>query len=81
MDGVVWLFLVLFGGLVVGVVALGRGRGRSIEKESGRCPSCQTPMSPRRVSNFRSRLFLGQWVCPHCGTRMKRRGGAAGVAS
>jgi hypothetical protein len=82
MDGIVWLFLTLLVALVVvGVVALGRGRARPSEQDLGRCSSCLTPMSPRRVSILRSRPFLGHWVCPHCGTRMKRRGSAAGAAS
>jgi hypothetical protein len=82
MDGIVWLFLTLLVALmVVGVVAVGRGRVRSMGQDLGRCSSCLTPMSPRRVSSFRSRPFLGHWVCPHCGTRIKRRGGAAGAAS
>jgi ribosomal protein L37AE/L43A len=73
MEGFIWLFLALIVALVaLGAVLAGlRRRPRSVEQIPGRCTSCETPMSLRRVSIFRSHMLLGAWECPHCGDRIK----------
>jgi hypothetical protein len=83
MEGIDWLFLAL----VITLVALGavlaglRRRAPSTDHDPARCKSCETPMSPRRVSMFESLTLRGQWMCPHCKTRMNRRGRVAGTAT
>jgi hypothetical protein len=83
MAGIIWLFLALIVALVaLGVVLVGLlRRPSSIEKTPGRCLSCETPMSLRRVSIFESLTLRGQWMCPHCRTRMNKRGRAVGMAT
>jgi hypothetical protein len=72
MDGIIWLFLALNVALVaVGVVLAGRRRPSGIDLPR-HCSICQTPVSMRRVSWFKSLVFLAAWQCPHCGAR---RGG------
>jgi DNA-directed RNA polymerase subunit RPC12/RpoP len=75
MDGIIWLFLVLIVALVaLGAVLVGlRRRVPSVEDNPGHCSICETPMSLRRVSLFRLFILLGQWVCPHCGSKIKSR--------
>jgi hypothetical protein len=67
MDRIIWLCLVFaFGVLIIGTV---RNNRMGINLKSVHCPSCDTPMSLRRSSRFRSLMLLGKRVCPHCGTR------------
>jgi hypothetical protein len=81
MDGIIWLFLALILALVaLGVVLVGiRRRPPKIKLDHRH--SCRTPISLRRVSFFRSHMLLGEWVCPHCGTRMNKSGRSAGTAT
>jgi len=82
MDGVFWLFLALTVALAAaGVIVAGRPWRPSGVKKSGHCPNCETPMSLRRVSIFESLTLRGMWICPHCGTRMRKRGNLARIAS
>jgi len=83
MEDFVWLFLTVLVALVAfAVVAAGRhGRVRSLEQNPKRCSNCETPVSLRRVPFLRSHMLRREWVCPHCGTRMNRRGSVAGAAS
>lgn len=83
MEDVIWLFLALIVALVaLGAVLAGiRERPPRINQEFGSCPSCLTPMSLRRVSIFESSSLRGQWMCPHCGTRMTKPGRRARTAS
>jgi hypothetical protein len=75
MDRTIWLLLALIVALVaLGVVLAGLRRPPRINQSSGHCPRCRTPISLRRVSILRSHLLLGEWVCPHCGTRMDKFG-------
>jgi hypothetical protein len=71
MDGIVWLFLAPIVALVaLGAVLAGlRRRPPSVEDNPGHCSSCETPMSLRPVPLLKSHALLGEWVCPHCGTR------------
>jgi hypothetical protein len=82
MEDIIWLFLALIVALItLGVVLAGlRRRAPSVEQSPGRSTSCETPMSLRRVSIFRSHMLLGAWECPHCGTRMNKPGRSAGTA-
>jgi ribosomal protein L37AE/L43A len=83
MEHNVWLLLAL----VVALVALGavlaglRRRSPSMDHSPARCTSCETPMSLRRVSILESLTLRGVWKCPHCGTRMNKRGRVAGAAT
>jgi hypothetical protein len=76
MDGTIWFLL----GLIVALILLGvmvaglRRRPPQVNQAPGHCPRCRTPISLRRVSILRSHLLLGEWVCPHCGTRMDKFG-------
>jgi hypothetical protein len=71
MDGIIWLFLALTVALVAfGVVLLGRRRPSGIDSPR-HCSICQTPMSLRRVPLLKSHALLGEWECPHCGSRSK----------
>jgi hypothetical protein len=80
MDGIIWLFLALIVALSsLGVVLVGIRR-RPPKIKLDHCPSCRTPISLRRVSFFRSHMLLGEWVCPHCGTRMNKWGRSARTA-
>jgi hypothetical protein len=82
MDGILGIFLTLLVGLVVvGVVLVGRRRPSGINPTSRHCTHCQTPMSPRRVSLLRSMVLLGEWVCPHCGNRIKAGKRAPGATA
>jgi ribosomal protein L37AE/L43A len=81
MDGIIWLLLALILALVaLGVVLVGIRR-RAPKIKLDHCASCRTPISLRRVSFFRSHMLLGEWVCPHCGTRMNKSGRNAGTAT
>jgi uncharacterized iron-regulated membrane protein len=81
MDGSIWLYLAEVVALAVGAaIVVGLRRPSALEK-SRPCPNCQTPMSMRRVSWFRTHLLFGVWECPHCGTRMKRRGRVVGAVT
>jgi hypothetical protein len=66
MDGIICLFLALIVALVALRVLLAglRRRPPSMEHNPARCTSCETPMSLRRVSLFRSRLLLGSGCVP-----------------
>ena len=79
MDGIIWLFLALIALIALGVLVSIRRRPPKIKLDH--CPSCRTPISRRRVSFFRSHMVLGEWVCPHCGSRLNksRRSAAAGT--
>jgi ribosomal protein L37AE/L43A len=82
MDGILGIFLALLIALVaVGVVLAGRRRPSGINPTSRHCTRCQTPMSLRRVSLLRSLVLLGEWVCPHCGNRIKAGKRAPGTAA
>jgi hypothetical protein len=76
MEGVIWLFLALVLALIcLGVVLAGLRRRRpTVSPNPGHCSNCKTPMSLRRVSVLQSHALLGEWVCPHCGTRMNKAG-------
>jgi hypothetical protein len=81
MDGIIWLFPALILALIaLGVVLVGIHR-RPGKIKLDHCPSCRTPISLRRVSFFRSHMLLGEWMCPHCGTRMIKAGRSAGTAT
>lgn len=69
MDGIIWLFLALLVALVTVCVALRDRRKHSVEPIPRQCANCETPMSLRRISFFRSYFLLGTWECPHCGAR------------
>jgi hypothetical protein len=75
MSRMLWLFLVSFA--VLAGVAMGLRRPSDSTEHPKRCSNCETPMSLRRVSWFRSFLFLAAWECPHCGNRTKSRTGTA----
>jgi hypothetical protein len=79
MEGIVWLFPALILVAVCVLLAGLRRRPPAIEQNSTRCTNCETPMSLRRVSLFQSLTFRGKWMCPHCGTRMRRRARIAGT--
>jgi hypothetical protein len=81
MDGIIWLFLALILALVSLGVVLAGIRRRPPKIKLDHCSSCRTPISPRRVSFFRSHMLLGEWLCPHCGTRMNKWGRSAGTAT
>jgi rubredoxin len=82
MDGVIWLCLALTVAFVtVGAVVAGGRRRLFGLKKSSHCPNCETPMSLRRVSIVEALTLRGMWVCPHCGTRMRKRGNLARTAS
>ena len=70
MEGIIWLILALLVALVALGVVLAGIRQRA--HNPAHCTSCETPMSLRRVSILRSHLLLGEWICPHCGKRIKR---------
>lgn len=74
MEDFIWLCATLVVALVALAVVVARLRSRppSIEQNPRRCLNCATPMSLRRVSIFRSHSF-GEWVCPHCGTKMDKK--------
>jgi hypothetical protein len=81
MEDVIWLCATVLVALVALTVVVARLRGRpqSMEQNPRRCLSCATPMSLRRVSIFRSHSF-GEWVCPHCGTKMDKKSRVARTA-
>jgi ribosomal protein L37AE/L43A len=74
MEDIVWLLLALIVVLALGM-ALARFRRSSTEiiLNPRPCPSCETPMSLRRVSIIQALTFKGRWMCPHCGNRIKSR--------
>jgi DNA-directed RNA polymerase subunit RPC12/RpoP len=76
MEGVIWLFPALVLALICLAVVLAgiRPRPPSVSQSPGQCSNCETPMSLRRVSVLESHALLGEWVCPHCGMRMDRKG-------
>jgi hypothetical protein len=78
MGDIIWLFLALTVALVALGVVLAGLRRRAPRIRLDHCPSCRTPMSLRRVSIFRS--HMSAWECPHCKTRMNKRGRVAGTA-
>jgi hypothetical protein len=76
MGRMFWLLLVPL--MVLAGVAIGlRRHADSTEQISKRCSNCETPMSLRRVSWFKSFLLLAAWECPHCGNRSRSRTGTA----
>jgi hypothetical protein len=81
MDGIIWLFLALILALVALSVVLVGIRRRPPKIKLDHCSRCRTPISLRRVSFFRSHMLFGEWVCPHCGTRMNKSGRSAGAAT
>jgi hypothetical protein len=83
MDRIIWLFLAFVAVLAALVVVLAgiRARPRSVENNPGHCSNCETPMSLRPVSVLKSHALLGGWECPHCGSKMSKRGRVAGTAS
>jgi DNA-directed RNA polymerase subunit RPC12/RpoP len=82
MDGMVWLYLAqIVAFAVLAVVVVGLRRWPSVAKKSSHCTHCQTPMSMRRVSLLRSLVLLGEWVCPHCGNRIKSSKRGTGTAA
>jgi DNA-directed RNA polymerase subunit RPC12/RpoP len=71
----VWTYLIL----IILIFALGaalraRRRRLAVNPKPDRCSNCKTPMSLRRVSALESHAVFGEWACPHCGTRMDRKG-------
>ena len=74
MDGTAWayiisaLIVVAFAAWLFGV----RWARLTANPDPVHCPSCETPMSARPI--FKSPIGFSQWMCPHCGTRMDRRG-------
>ena len=82
MEGIILLFLILLVGALIplGMVA-GFGRKRLGVNPPRHCSNCETPMSLRRVSLLQLLTFRGMWMCPHCGTRMRRKAGIAGKAT
>jgi hypothetical protein len=83
MEDTIWLFLALVVAIVaLAVVLAGLRRPPRINRNSGHCPRCRTPISLRRVSALKSHALLGEWVCPHCKTRMDKFGNSvSGTAS
>jgi predicted RNA-binding Zn-ribbon protein involved in translation (DUF1610 family) len=83
MEGIIWFFLALIVALIaIGFVLAGlRRRQSSMEHDPARCTSCETPISPRRVSIFQSLALRGVSMCPHCGTRINRTGKQAGTVA
>jgi hypothetical protein len=83
MDGIARPFLGLVVVLVFAlmVAALLRRRRLGADRTSTHCPHCETPMSMRRVSRFKSLSLLAGWECPHCGTRGGPRSRGTGTAS
>lgn len=82
MEGIVWLFLAFLVALMtVGVVVGLRRRPDGVSLKSRHCLSFRTPMSLRRVSWFKSLLFMPAWECRHCGNRSRFGKGMAGTAS
>jgi hypothetical protein len=81
MEYIAWLVLILAGVfigfflLIVGTLRKGR---LGINLKSVHCPSCDTPMSARRVPSSRSHRLFGGWTCPHCGTKMDKWGRSEG---
>jgi hypothetical protein len=75
MEDIVWLLLALIVVLLALGMALVRFRRSSTEINLNprQCPSCETPMSLRRVSIIQALTFKGRWMCPHCGNRIKSR--------
>jgi hypothetical protein len=76
MEGIILLTL-LVALVAIGVLVAGRrGRVRSVEQNSRRCSSCQTPMSLRRVSLIQSLTLRGvlhrQPFKAWCATRVLR---------
>ena len=77
MDGIVGLFFALLF-VAAGLVLAGvRRRQLAADHASRHCLHCQTPISMRRPSWFKSLLFLAAWECPHCGNRRRSRTGTA----
>jgi hypothetical protein len=74
MQGVFPYLVFIGSGIALGAVALSRRRPPSIDSNPGHCMSCKTPMSLRRIPLIKSHLLLGEWECPHCGTRMNKSG-------
>ncbi len=68
MPRMVWVYLLSLG-IVIGLLTVG-----AIRRDRGavRCLSCVTPISARRRPLLGSRLLLGRWMCPHCGTEIDR---------
>jgi len=76
MAGIIWHYLVsivVFIALCALLVSA-HWRRSAINRKSIHCSTCQTPMSLRRVPIFRSHVLMGEWVCPHCGSRMDKWG-------
>jgi DNA-directed RNA polymerase subunit RPC12/RpoP len=82
MEGIIWLVLALVLALVsLGAVLAGmRRRPPSPDENPGHCSRCETPMSLRRVPLLKSQALLGEWVCPHCGSRIRSGRGVSGTA-
>jgi hypothetical protein len=83
MDGMIWLLLVQIVAIgVLGAVVVGLRRAKlGAERNARHCPHCETPMSMRRVSWFRSFIFLAAWQCQHCGNRSRPRRRMTGTAT
>jgi hypothetical protein len=74
MASISWLYIIpifVFLALVAWFIGARRG-GSTGNPEPVHCPSCETPMSARLI--FKSPLGLSEWMCPHCRTRMDKRG-------
>jgi DNA-directed RNA polymerase subunit RPC12/RpoP len=83
MDGIGLLSLALMVALVLVGITLAALRQRQTlaDQKIGSCARCLTPMSLRRVSILESLMFRRVWMCPHCGTRVRKRRNAARTAS
>jgi MYXO-CTERM domain-containing protein len=72
MAGVSWpLFIPIVGLLALAALFVSRRRPPVVNENPGRCSSCETPMSLRRVPLLKSHALLGEWECSHCGSRSK----------
>lgn len=76
MADIVWAYIVSAFVLVAfAALSIGARWGRlGADPVPVHCPSCETPMSARRLSIFKAPIGLGEWMCPHCRTRMDKRG-------
>jgi hypothetical protein len=74
MDGIAWAYIIS-AFVIVGFAAwlFGVRWARfTANPDPVHCPSCETPMSARPI--FKSPIGFNEWMCPHCGTRMDKRG-------
>jgi hypothetical protein len=68
MYGIISLFLAFLALFAFTLVASGRRRQHA-NRPSRHSAHGETPQSMRRVSRYRWFMPLGEWICPHRGTR------------